>query len=229
MADNNLNQAIHDKKVDPNTLTAEQKEGYVQWLKRKYGEQYESWMPWIEDLYLKWFTRDNKASYATRGMSDLLYISLPRHQESHRFKCCTLSLCASCLIVTTPFPNLMLTAGPTDTLDKTKVTGVEQVDTLQDGVNNLVSSQVGQGGLLQPVGDAFSKEGVNRAERGGKDDQGNVAPGDPGMGNKVVEGGKGVGGGVMNAGSSAGSGIMNAGKSTGGYLGGMWGGKKEQQ
>jgi hypothetical protein len=35
-----------------------------------------------------------------------------------------------------------------------------------------VSGQVGQGGLAQPLGDALSKEGINRAERGGKDDQG---------------------------------------------------------
>lgn len=61
-------------------------------------------------------------------------------------------------------------------LDKTKVTGVEQVDTLQDGVHNLVAGQVGQGGLLQPVGDMVSKEGVNRAERQGKDDQGGYLP-----------------------------------------------------
>jgi len=24
-------------------------------------------MPWIEDHFLKWFTKDNKASYATKG------------------------------------------------------------------------------------------------------------------------------------------------------------------
>lgn len=44
-------------------------------------------------------------------------------------------------------------------MDKSKVTGIEQVDTVQDSVNHTVSSQVGQGGLLQPVGDAVSKEG----------------------------------------------------------------------
>jgi hypothetical protein len=31
-----------------------------------YNRQYESWMPWIEDKYLAWFTKDNKASYATK-------------------------------------------------------------------------------------------------------------------------------------------------------------------
>ncbi|KAK3951300.1 hypothetical protein QBC32DRAFT_262663 [Pseudoneurospora amorphoporcata] len=59
-----------------------------------------------------------------------------------------------------------------DTLSKTKVTNIEQVDTLQDGVHNLVAGQVGQGGLGQPVGDLLSKEGVNRMERKGKDERG---------------------------------------------------------
>jgi hypothetical protein len=44
------------------------------------------------------------------------------------------------------------------------VTGVKQVDQLQDGVHNLAAGQIGQGGILQPVGDFVSKEGVNRAE-----------------------------------------------------------------
>ncbi|ORY72071.1 uncharacterized protein BCR38DRAFT_331050 [Pseudomassariella vexata] len=107
----------------------EKKQTYIEWAKEKYNQQYEVWMPWIEDNFLKYFTKDNKASYATK-----------------------------------------------DTLDKSKVTGVKQVDTLQDGVHNLVSGQVGQGGLLQPVGDIASKEGINRAERGGKDDKGGYIP-----------------------------------------------------
>ena len=59
-----------------------------------------------------------------------------------------------------------------DTLDKTKVTGISQVDNLQDGVNSLASGQLGKDGLLAPVGNLASKEGVNRMERGGKDDSG---------------------------------------------------------
>ena len=31
-------------------------------------DQYNKWMPWIEDVFLKYFTKDNKASYATKGM-----------------------------------------------------------------------------------------------------------------------------------------------------------------
>ena len=91
-------------------------------------------------------------------------------------------------------------------MDKSKVTGIEQVDTLQDGVNSAVGQQVGKGGILQPVGDAVSKEGVNRAERGGKDDSGNY---------------------TGATGDSAGGGITGYAKSAGGYVGGMFGGKKD--
>ncbi|CCC05350.1 hypothetical protein SMACR_08664 [Sordaria macrospora] len=102
---------------------------WSEWAKNQYDAQYENWVPWLEDLYLRYFTKDNKASYATK-----------------------------------------------DTLSKTKITNIEQVNTLQDGVHNLVAGQVGQGGLAQPVGDLFSKEGVNRMERKGKDERGGYLP-----------------------------------------------------
>ncbi|KAL1600583.1 hypothetical protein SLS60_006969 [Paraconiothyrium brasiliense] len=145
---------------------------YKQQAGEFYNRQYESWMPWVEDQYLRWFTKDNKASYATK-------------QE----------------------------------LDKTKITGNAQVDNLQDGVNNLVSGQFGKGGLAQPVGDAFSKEGINRAERGGKDDNGSYGGGPlGGYGQGAVDG-------VKNTGSSVGGGLTGGAKSAGGYLG--LGGKKD--
>lgn len=148
-------------------LPNEQKKGktYVEWLKEGYHNQYENWMPWIEDQYLKWFSKDNKASYATK-----------------------------------------------DTLDKSKVTGIEQVDKLQDGVNNLAAGQVGQGGLLQPLGDMASKEGINRAERGGKDEHGNQLPAES----------SGVTGAASGLGQNAYSGAQKAG----GYVGGLFGGSK---
>lgn len=103
---------------------------------------------------------------------------------------------------------------PTDTLGKTKITGNKQVDNLQDGVHGLVAGQVGQDGLLQPVGDAFSKEGINRAERQGKDDNGSYAPGPAGsIVNPVAEGGQKVG-----------AGLVQGGKSVGGAVGGLFGG-----
>lgn len=46
-----------------------EKQSYYAWAKDAYNSQYESWMPWIEDQYLRWFGKgDNKASYATKGM-----------------------------------------------------------------------------------------------------------------------------------------------------------------
>lgn len=45
-----------------------QKQTYTEWVKEAYNDQYEKWMPWIEDQYLKWFGKgDNKASYAIKG------------------------------------------------------------------------------------------------------------------------------------------------------------------
>ena len=106
-------------------------------------------------------------------------------------------------------------------LDKTKVTGVEQVDNLQDGVNNLVTGQVGQGGLLQPIGDGLSKEGINRAERGGKDEQGRPIEGQGPLG--------GYGESAVDGLKSAGGGVADGAKSAGGWVGGIWGGKKGEE
>ncbi|EUC49434.1 hypothetical protein COCMIDRAFT_1886 [Bipolaris oryzae ATCC 44560] len=147
----------------------QQPKTYKQAANDYYNQKYETWMPWIEDQYLKWFTKDNKASYATK-----------------------------------------------QNLDKTKVTGISQVDNLQDGVNGLVTGQVGQGGLAQPIGDALSKEGINRAERGGKDEQGRPLEGQGplgGYGQSAVEGVKG----------GAGS-VADGAKSAGGWVGGWVGG-----
>ncbi|KAF5017706.1 hypothetical protein F66182_10344 [Fusarium sp. NRRL 66182] len=149
----------------------------MEWTKSTYNSQYEKWVPWLEDVYLRWFTKDNKASYTAK-----------------------------------------------ENLDKTKVTGISQVDTLQDGVNSLASGQVGQGGLLQPIGDLASKEGANRAERQGRDADGGYvnkdAPGAAAINSTastVVDGGKGV------AGKTA-EGLQGVGNTVGGLFGG---GKKQ--
>ena len=141
----------------------------MEWSKKTYDEQYEKWVPWIEDLYLRWFTKDNKASYATR-----------------------------------------------DTLDKTKITGVKQVDTLQDGVHNLVTGQVGQGGLAQPIGDLASREGINRAERGGKDHGGGYLPE---AGGPVSKGGDAVIGGVSQGAKQTAGAMQKGLGNVGGSLG----------
>ena len=97
-----------------------------------------------------------------------------------------------------------------DTMDKTKVTGIEQVDTVQDSVNNAVGQQVGKGSVLQPVGDFASSEGINRAERGGKDDGGSYA------------------GAIGGYAQSAGGSVMSGAKSAGSYVSGMFGGQKQE-
>ena len=60
------------KKQTFDSLPQEKKQGksYLEWVKEGYHNQYENWMPWIEDQYLKWFTNDNKTSYAAKGKSD---------------------------------------------------------------------------------------------------------------------------------------------------------------
>lgn len=109
-------------------------------------------------------------------------------------------------------------------MSKTKVTGIDQVDKVQDDVNNLVAGQVGKGGLLQPIGDMAGKEGINRMERGGKDEHGKTAPGplgdytDP-ITNNAKSAGTGIASGAQGAADSATSGV----KSAGGMLGSLWG------
>ncbi|KAF2824937.1 hypothetical protein CC86DRAFT_353612 [Ophiobolus disseminans] len=169
----------------PETTPNKDQKTYRQQAGEYYNQKYETWMPWIEDKYLSWFTKDNKASYATK-----------------------------------------------QNLDKTKVTGVSQVDNLQDGVHGLVSGQVGKGGIAQPLGDAVSKEGINRAERGGKDDKGKPLESQGplgGYGQSAADGVKGGAEGVAGGVKGAGEGVAGGVKGAGGYLGSMWGGKKEEK
>jgi len=114
-----------------------------------------------------------------------------------------------------------------DTLDKSKVTGIKQVDNLQDGVNSLVSGQVGKDGLLAPAGNMVSKEGVNRAERGGKDESGTYGGPAAGYTDPVASKAQGAGEGVVGGAQSAGSTVTDGAKSAGGYIGGMFGGGKK--
>ncbi len=39
----------------------------MDWTKQQYNKQYENWVPWLEDQYLRLWGKDNKASYATKG------------------------------------------------------------------------------------------------------------------------------------------------------------------
>jgi len=170
-------------KQEYNNLSAEQKkkQTYTEWLKENYNYQYERWMPWIEDQYLKWFGKgDNKASYTAK-----------------------------------------------DTLNKTKVTGVAQVDQIQDDVNNLVGNQLGKNGLLAPIGNLASKEGINRAERGGKDDKGTYGGPAASYSDPVVKNAQSAGQGMAGGAQKVGSSITDGAKGAGGYIGGMLGGGKK--
>jgi len=60
------------KKAMYDSLSPEhrEKQTYMEWVKAGYNNQYEKWMPWLEDQYLAWFGKDNKASYATKGLDN---------------------------------------------------------------------------------------------------------------------------------------------------------------
>lgn len=53
-----------------NNTTPESKT-YKQQAGEFYNRQYDNWVPWLEDQYLKYFTKDNKTSYATKRMPPL--------------------------------------------------------------------------------------------------------------------------------------------------------------
>jgi hypothetical protein len=69
-----------------NNNSGEQPKTYKQAAGEYYNKQYDNWVPWLEDKYLSWFTKDNKASYATkRTFSHLLHLTslmltLPRRE-----------------------------------------------------------------------------------------------------------------------------------------------------
>ncbi len=47
--------------------TQEKRQSWTEYGKEVYNEQYDRWVPWAEDLYLRWFTKDNKTSYTVKG------------------------------------------------------------------------------------------------------------------------------------------------------------------
>lgn len=70
-------------------MADQNKKTYKQQASEFYNRQYENWVPWIEDQYLKWFTKDNKASYATKRtptffspFSQYVYIHSPLPQSN---------------------------------------------------------------------------------------------------------------------------------------------------
>lgn len=65
---------------------------------------------------------------------------------------------------------------PADYLSKTKIPGTSQTDAAQDQLHEAVGSTIGQNGPLSSVGDAVSKEGIDRAETGGSRADGSWVP-----------------------------------------------------
>jgi hypothetical protein len=95
-------------------------------------------------------------------------------------------------------------------------------------VNIAISGQVGKGGLLQPAGDMASREGINRAERGGKDDKGTYGGPAASVTDPIANNANAAGQGVYGGAQSAGSTVTEGAKSAGGYLGGVFGGGKKE-
>jgi hypothetical protein len=114
-----------------------------------------------------------------------------------------------------------------ENLDKSKITGIKQVDQIQDDVNNLVANQVGPNGLLAPIGNMVSKEGINRAERGGKDDKGTYGGPAAGYSDPVIKNAQSAGQGMMGGAQKVGGGVTDGVKGAGGYVGGLFGGGKK--
>lgn len=95
-------------------------------------------------------------------------------------------------------------------------------------MNNLVSGQIGKEGLLAPVGNAASKEGVNRAERGGKDEQGTYGGAASSITDPVAKNAKGAGEGLVGGAQSAGGTAADGAKGVSGYVGGLFGGGEKK-
>ena len=91
-------------------------------------------------------------------------------------------------------------------------------------MHNLVGNQLGKDGLLAPVGNMVSKEGINRAEHGGKDESGTYGGPVPGVSDPFIKNAKDAGQGITGGAQAAGSSIKEGAKGAGGYIGGLIGG-----
>jgi hypothetical protein len=76
------------------------------------------------------------------------------------------------------------------------------VDKIQDDTSSFVGNQIGEKGLLAPVGQFASKEGVNRAERNGKDELGSYMGSATGLLEKGKEGASSAGSGLARGAES---------------------------
>lgn len=72
-----------------------------------------------------------------------------------------------------------------------------------------------------------SKEGINRAERGGKDDKGTYGGPAASYSDPVIKNAQSAGQGMAGGAQKVGGSIADGAKGAGGYLGGMLGGGKK--
>lgn len=85
-------------------------------------------------------------------------------------------------------------------------------------MNHLAGGQIGKCGLLQPVGDMASKEGVNRMERGGKDDKGSYGGAAGGYTDPMINKSKDAEQSIQSGASNTAGGVSGAIKGAGGYV-----------
>jgi len=82
-----------------------------------------------------------------------------------------------------------------------KISGDKNLNAVQDGVADGVGGQFASGGLLGGVGDAVSKEGINRTERGEPQEQGKTwTDSATGAGQSVAGGASSLTGGMLGGG-----------------------------
>ncbi|KAI9717683.1 MAG: hypothetical protein M1812_004628 [Candelaria pacifica] len=172
----------------------------TEWAKKKYNDNYDYYMPWVEDKYLQWFG-ENKTSYTTKGTifpplvltPSILAFHHKRLAPSHSRSLVFPVFTTPIVCYTLPYLNANPT-GPTENLKKTEITGNKDINNIQDSVAEGVGNQFGKGGIGEGIGNTLSKEGFNRAE-GEEQDSDKLAK-------------------------------DKAGKASGGGLGGMLGGSK---
>lgn len=92
---------------------------------------------------------------------------------------------------------------------KTDVTGDKNIKSLQDGVAEGVGGQFSKGGILNPIGEATSKEGFNRYEHNAPE----VEKQQKGWTESAKDG-------ASSAGNTVGGTVSGIGSSVGGMLGG---------
>lgn len=98
---------------------------------------------------------------------------------------------------------------------------------MQDDVNNLAGNQLGENGFLAPVGNMISKEGIKRAERNGKDEDGSYNGPLGGVTDPVADWAKGAGQSVSSGAQTVGNSISGGFQSAGNWFTGS--SSKEQR